>query len=218
MEQQILFLINRQWATPALDLFMAAMSSFALWKGPMIVAAVATALFGRFRARALLIVLLASIGIGNGVFCYALKIMAARPRPYEMMADVRRVDLQNIKPAVRALFQEAKTGMSHPVPGRVIGQSFPSAHAFNNFSLATALAIFYRRRGWLYFIPASVVAYSRVYVGAHWPGDVLAGIFLGMGITLLMTSLLDGLWRSYGGKILPRLHAMHPGLFAKASA
>jgi undecaprenyl-diphosphatase len=60
--------------------------------------------------------------------------------------------------------------------------SFPSAHAANTFAVATFVSSFYRRtRVWLYLV-AALVAYSRVYVGVHYPGDVLAGALLGLGI------------------------------------
>jgi len=57
--------------------------------------------------------------------------------------------------------------------------SFPSNHAANSFALVTFLAVAYR---WLVipmFVVAAAVAYSRVYVGVHFPSDVLAGAVLG---------------------------------------
>ena len=236
MEQQILFLINRQWTSPELDLFMAAMSSFALWTIPMLAAITAFALFGGFKGRAMLVVLAVAVVFGGNVICEGIKRAAHRPRPRDAAADVRIVDLQRARPdardgekkepdkwtrrlnrafgldAARALFLAAEVRLSRPQPGTVTGRSFPSAHAFNNFCIGMVLALFYRRWGWLYFIPAGVVAWSRLYVGAHWPGDVVAGAFLGCGCALLATALLEFLWRKFGGKIMPLTRAAHPGL------
>jgi undecaprenyl-diphosphatase len=225
MEQQILDLINRQWTSPELDIFMAAMSSYALWLLPIIVTVVLVAVLGRFKARAMLVVMALTVGLGGNVLCDLIKKSVQRPRPREMLANVRRVDLKPVNPATRlskalglnvmpGLFEEAEVKLSRPNPGIVTGHSFPSAHAFNNFCIAMILAVFYRRWGWLYFIPAFAVAYSRVYVGAHWPSDVVAGAFLGCGVALLWVALLDWLWRTRGGKIMPKTHAAHPALLA----
>lgn len=57
--------------------------------------------------------------------------------------------------------------------------SFPSSHAANFFAVAAFFGYFYRRYLWLFLIIAAAVAYSRVYVGVHYPFDVLAGGILG---------------------------------------
>jgi len=212
MEQQILFVINRQWTSPGLDLFMAALSSFALWTIPMICAVVLIAILGGFKARAMLVVMAVATGIGGAVVCDGVKKAVHRPRPREMLADVRRVELKRTNPVALGLFQKADVQLSHPDPGVVTGHSFPSAHTYNNFCIAIILTLFYRRWGWLYFIPACLVAYSRVYVGAHWVSDVIAGAFLGCGVAFLTVALFDYLWQKKGPKVMPKIFAMHPSL------
>lgn len=58
---------------------------------------------------------------------------------------------------------------------------FPSCHAANTFALTTFIALYFRRRriGMMMFAWASVVSYSRIYLGVHYPGDILAGMAVG---------------------------------------
>ena len=82
--------------------------------------------------------------------------------------------------------------------------SFPSAHAANTFAVATFVSRFYRRTAiWLYVV-AALVAYSRVYVGVHYPSDVLGGAALGVGIGFGCAYLLN---RSLG----PYMTRREPG-------
>lgn len=58
---------------------------------------------------------------------------------------------------------------------------FVSAHAANAFSFATFSALLFRSRGYAVFITvwALLIAYTRIYLGVHYPGDILGGIALG---------------------------------------
>lgn len=67
--------------------------------------------------------------------------------------------------------------------------SFPSGHAAGSFALATMTALFWPRRRWLPFLGASLVAFSRVYLGLHYPTDVLAGAALGMAVAAMAYGL-----------------------------
>jgi undecaprenyl-diphosphatase len=60
------------------------------------------------------------------------------------------------------------------------GYSFPSSHAVNNFAVGTLLSYHYRRWTLLFMSLAALVGFSRVYVGVHFPSDVLGGAFIGV--------------------------------------
>ena len=64
--------------------------------------------------------------------------------------------------------------------GRKTSPSFPSAHAANTFAAAVVLTFYYRRKWWLWFFIALVISYSRIYVGVHYPLDVIAGAAVGV--------------------------------------
>jgi len=63
------------------------------------------------------------------------------------------------------------------------GKSFPSSHAVNNFSAALVLSYFYREYKWIFFSIATLMAFSRVYVGVHYPFDVICGAIIGLLIS-----------------------------------
>ena len=64
--------------------------------------------------------------------------------------------------------------------------SFPSGHATVSFACATVLAVAVPRLRWWLFALATLIGLSRVYVGVHYPADVLVGALLGVGLGLLV--------------------------------
>lgn len=63
--------------------------------------------------------------------------------------------------------------------------SFTSSHAINNFGAATLLSYFYKNFRYALFTTASLVALSRVFVGVHYPFDIICGGLLGVFAALL---------------------------------
>jgi undecaprenyl-diphosphatase len=64
--------------------------------------------------------------------------------------------------------------------------SFPSGHATVSFACATVLSFYAPRAAPAFFVLAAAIAWSRVYVGVHYPLDVVGGAALGIGIALAL--------------------------------
>jgi membrane-associated phospholipid phosphatase len=112
--------------------------------------------------------------LGDALICHSLKHAIHRPRPPNHNE------------------QNVTNGSSRK------DASMPSAHAANAFALVTVAVLFYRRRAaWLYLVAAGV-AFSRVYLGKHYPTDVLVGAVLGTVYAVGLVWLLDTLWRVIG--------------------
>jgi undecaprenyl-diphosphatase len=84
----------------------------------------------------------------------------------------------------------------HALVSRPHTHSFPSGHATSSFACATVLALMLPRLRVPLFLLAAAISWSRVYVGVHWPLDVLAGAALGVGIGVGVARALPRLVRA----------------------
>jgi undecaprenyl-diphosphatase len=214
MDQKLFPLINQQWHGSALDRIMALLSSFEAWILPLCLLVFFLLWRGGFRGYALVVCATLAVAINDGIISHSLKVFVNRPRPPQAEAGVRQVQLARATPRLLGVMQPPNINLSRePADLRsVVGHSFPSSHTINTISVALIVACFYRRFGWIAFIPALGVGYSRIYTGAHWPTDVCASIFIGLGSTLVLLALFEWLWAKAGRRWWPEFLQEHPSL------
>ena len=210
MDQTFFHLINERWTNPVLDLFMAAISDSSIWQPLMVAIALSALFFGGFKGRACIVCILLTFLIVEQV-TGALKSAVDRHRPKQVQR-VRMVELQKANPKFLTLFKKPAIRFSDETDRTRAGPSFPSGHMANNTAIAICCTVFYRRRGALYWILTALIGYSRIYLGAHWPSDVLATLFLSSGETLIILAALELIWRKAAGKWAPATFARHPSL------
>jgi len=98
------------------------------------------------------------------------------------LADQTSVLIKNLVLRLRPCHEPSLDGLVHIVKGECGGlYSFVSSHATNSFNVALVSLLFIKKRWFTISIIlwAVVVGYSRIYLGVHYPGDVICGSMLG---------------------------------------
>ena len=78
-------------------------------------------------------------------------------------------------------------------PGEILDPSFPSAHTTFSFMMAILLSAWFPRYRIIFLVVAAFIGWTRIYLGLHYPTDVIAGAILGYGVTELFLHWVDGL-------------------------
>ncbi|MBA7667289.1 Undecaprenyl-diphosphatase BcrC [subsurface metagenome] len=98
-----------------------------------------------------------SVILSRLVITEIIKNILYRPRPYVVLETAEKLITEN------ADFQ-----------------SFPSGHAAIFFAIAMAIYFFNKKLGIIFFVSAVLIGFARIFVGIHWPSDVLVGAVIGI--------------------------------------
>ncbi len=158
----ILKFFNITIALPLFDHLFTWICDFNIWRWPAIMVAVSLVWKGGPRGRwMVLLAVLATLIIDPTIY-RIIKPLVGRIRPCR-------------DPALEWVRTIAGCGGLY---------SFPSSHAANFFGLAFVIGSFYKRTRYYLYTVAVLVAVGRVYLGVHYPSDVLAGAVYGTAIGL----------------------------------
>ncbi len=101
-----------------------------------------------------------------------------------------------IKILINLIYFRPRPFAAHDVSlliGKLADGSFPSAHAFLSFAMAFMIYFYSKKLGIVFLVLAAFVSVSRIYVGVHYPLDVLGGILLGALSALVIKKYLSNL-------------------------
>ena len=140
---------------------------------------------------------------GQGLVWLAIALVLAVwwRRPW-LFAQVALADLaaQVISTGLKQWIARARPSEVYATPKPLVhaphDNSFPSGHATASFACATMLSFYAPRAAPAFFLLAAAIAWSRVYVGVHYPLDVLGGAVLGVLIAIALRWLSEALRRS----------------------
>lgn len=170
IDEVLFFFINNDLANPFLDWLMPLITRQKNWY-PLFFLLIMMLLWkGGKKGRLVVLLLIPVILLSDQISSTLIKPLFDRVRPCKAFETIGTVNM---------------------LIGMKTSPSFPSSHAANSFAAATLFALFYSRRRWIYYTLAAVIAFSRVYVGVHYPFDVLAGALIGFFSALLVYYFYD---------------------------
>tara|TARA_A100001234_G_C12608264_1_gene378181 strand:- start:93 stop:668 length:576 start_codon:yes stop_codon:yes gene_type:complete len=159
VDKKIFTFFNSSIANPVFDIFFPIITNQDIWIIPILLGIIILSIKGGTKGRIASIVLIIGVILADYSSAQIIKPYFQRLRPSHDILD-----------QIRLLV---------PKGGRY---GFVSSHAANMYVSATILGYFYSKQKRLFFTIASLVAFSRVYVGVHYPADIVFGGFLGYGL------------------------------------
>ncbi|MBI3398710.1 MAG: phosphatase PAP2 family protein [Deltaproteobacteria bacterium] len=167
LDKGLFYILNTKITASFLDFFMPFITTKANFINIIIFAWLIIFIMSKWKERKALIIVVLAV-FASDFATDILKNFVQRVRPCNVLPDIRIL------------------------AGCTKSFSFPSGHATNIFAAAVYLSYIYRRYVPIFFalfIMATLVAYSRVYVGVHYPLDVAGGALVGSIGALLVIEI-----------------------------
>jgi len=166
IDRSILYFINNNLSNPIFDLFFTTITNEHLWAIPVLIGLMALIVRGGKRGKIAAVLVLIAASVTDKTVVEIIKPAIGRLRPSHALGDT--------------------INLLVPKGGRY---GFVSAHAANIFAGTTVLSYFYEQWKKPLLFLAFSVAVSRVYVGVHYPGDVLFGGLFGYGMAWVIITV-----------------------------
>lgn len=172
LDVYIFYIINQTLQNPFFNFLMPIITNFGhylVW----IVICVFLAIFGGEKGRNVALILFIAVILGYLISEF-LKYIVMRPRPYMVLQGVHQIGTINHQMVT------------------INNSSFPSGHATEIFIGCVILG---KKYGYMIFLVllAIIISFSRIYIGVHYPSDVIAGALLGVGISLTVLHYEDNI-------------------------
>ncbi len=188
LDKKIFIFIQEYLHTQFFDFLMPIITNFDYWKIPIVLFLLSLAIWGGKKGRIVVGLVLLVFILSDQLSVNVFKPFFSRARPY--------IIFPNISPLVESAPK----------------YSFPSTHASNIFAVMTLLSYYYRKFLPLNLFIACIVSFSRIYVGVHYPSDIVAGAILGIACA----SLVIGIEILVSKKIKSRSPAIQSSTIIKA--
>lgn len=165
IDLMIFYFFNHTISLPILDKFFSLITSVNNWYVAYIILLGISWTKGGKRGKIAVVGVILLVIASDQTGYRLLKEFFARPRPCDILSDV-------ITPI-----------------GCTGTYSFPSNHALNNFAAAFFFYKLFPKLKWILFITAGLVAISRVYLGLHYPSDIIGGALIGIAFGYIFSEL-----------------------------
>ncbi len=173
----LFYFINHTLSNPLFDKFFVFITDVKNWFIAYLILYLILIIKGGKRGRISALILIFLIVVSDQLSSVFLKNLFGRIRPCNVLDDV------NLLVGCTGSF------------------SFPSSHAVNNFAAAVYFGKLFPKYKLILIITASLIAFSRPYVGVHYPSDILGGAVIGSLLGMLFSYFVVWLEKFYDEKI-----------------
>jgi len=174
-DTSLFYFFNVKLQNGIFDFLMPILTNLDYWRIPLGMMVVLLLIFGKKRGRIAVLLLVVGIALSDQLCNNVLKPLIQRIRPCNVLEEI------------------------HLLVNCTRAYSFPSSHAMNIFTGCILFSYSYPKSKVILLIIAVLVSYSRIYVGVHYPFDVLAGVILGIFCAFIIITLFKFLSKNFRG-------------------